>query len=359
MKKCIQILTKIWNALCCPESWFEHLKKNDRKGKTICFAICFFITGYMLQKKWYFPCFWEFTFVFFAIGLMALLCIHYFSGQMNEITARLVKQPAALSANAIYYKYCVNSFLYILIPLMVVVIFEAGGCSMFGAMQINPTLFWVLILFSIVVYVSIIGYLQYVALALFIFKLSHGNKSYQGLQKTGIHCVPAQLEWLQSLTKLYHVYRASFFTLGGLFMIAFGAFCRIPQMEAKTDSPMFFILWGIISVAIVLVFPITAILEYEWIKSIVSQLKNAYIAELEREVCSCEGNSNRQKDSTEQQKFIQIICATQILNSKNYPVDSAWNTVYAVSISAFNLATSMITILQGGPMLLIYLHRIF
>lgn len=63
---------------------------------------------------------------------------------------------------------------------------------MFGAMEVAPTLIWVLILFSFVVYISIIGYLQYIVLTIYIHNLAHCSGDYCILPKAAVGCIPAQ-----------------------------------------------------------------------------------------------------------------------------------------------------------------------
>lgn len=229
---------------------------------------------------------------------------------------------------------------------------------MFGAMQLTPTLIWVLILFFFVVYISIIGYLQYIVLAIYIRNLSNSSGDYRRLPKTMVECIPAQLEWLQNLTKLSHTYRSVFFTLGSAYIIAYGAFCWLPEMHANTESPAFFLMWGIIALVIVLLFPVVSVLEYQWIKKIVEQLKACYIKDLTTE------KRLKEKGSTyiltpSFERLVQTLCATQILNSKDYPLKSVWTTVYALFLSAFNFIAMIASILQGFPSLSVALQRIF
>ena len=73
---------------------------------------------------------------------------------------------------------------------------------MFGAIRLTPTLIWMVVLFVVVVYISIIGYLQYIVLAIYIYNLAHGSGDYRNLPKSAVECIPAQLEWIQALTRL-------------------------------------------------------------------------------------------------------------------------------------------------------------
>lgn len=302
--------------------------------------------GAVLNYKWEFPRFYEFVSCFLFIAVLDLWAIVYFSRKIKKITADLANQPAAKKANTLFFRYCAESNAYILGPLLIVSVFGIGGCSMFGALEVTPTLIWVLILFSFVVYISIIGYLQYVVLAIYIRNLAHGSGDYRKLPKATVGCIPAQLGWLLELTKLSHTYRSCFFTLGSAYILAFGAFCWLPEMQADTTTITFYILWGIILLVIVFFFPLISMLEYKWIKKIVEQLKVCYIKDLSRE---------EKHDPTLQTTYIApsfhrlilMLCATQIINSRDYPLKSAWATCYAVALSLLNLCATFFTIAQG------------
>ncbi len=229
---------------------------------------------------------------------------------------------------------------------------------MFGAMEITPTLVWVLILFFFIVYISIIGYLQYVVLAIYIHNLAQSSGDFRKLPKATIGCIPAQLDWLQDLTKLSHTYRSSFFTLGSAYISAFSAFCWLPEMLADTTSTSFYVLWGIILVVIVSFFPLISILEYKWIKKIVEQLKVSYIKDLTSEK-KLDPKLKVTPISPSFQRLLQMLCATQIINSRDYPLKSSWATCYAAFLTLLNLSATILTIAQGISTIVTDLPQIF
>lgn len=337
----IQILTR-------PNDWFHTVGnwKNCRRLFYVC--VLFLVFGMFLYQKWSFPRFFEFVFIFTLIGAIAFLSVMHFSKEITRIVAVVADQPGAKIANRIYHLYCLDSLLYILAPLTIILVFGIGGCSMFGAMSLNPTLIWVLTLFFFVVYISIIGYLQYIVLFIYIWKLASGSGKYKRLPKSMVECIPARLEWIQRLTKLSHTYRNSFFTLGSAYIIAFGAFCWLPEMRANTSVPAFYLLWGIIFVVIVLLFPTASILEYRWIKQIVGHLKSSYIEDL-----VSESKINRKTSavilSPPAERFVQTLCAMQIMNSMDYPIKSIWANCYAALVSIFNFGAAAATIIQTVP----------
>lgn len=339
-------LKKYVLRLKSPNNWLCAITcSKGRTTKLLLILSVFLGVGVWLEMQWPFPCFWGFVLCFLLIGVLSFCAIVYFFKKMNSVISAVADQPAAYKANFFYSYYCVDSAIYIVGPLAIAVIFGVGGCSMFGAMLLTPTLIWVLLLFFAVVYISIIGYVQYIALAAYIYNLAHSSGNYKRLSKSVEECVPTQLEWVQNLTKLSHTYRSAFFTLGSTYIVAFGAFCQLPQMQAETSSSAFFILWGIIILVIVLLFPVVSLLEHKWIKAIVEQLKKCYIKDLVSEKALIDkGNSINLAPSFQQ--LVQTLCATQILNSKDYPLQSAWTAVYALLLSIFNFAAAVGTVFQ-------------
>lgn len=362
MKFKAKIKRDIYNWLSMlrrPDTWFQSIINDNRKlSRLILIGIAFIALGVTLELHWSFPYFYGFVSCFLFIGTLSFWSVLYFSKKMKNITAAIANQPSAKKANLFYFRYCVNSPIYVGGPLIIIFIFGAGGCLMFGALQLTPTFIWALLLFFFVVYISIIGYLQYIVLALYIRNLAYGSGKFRQLPKSMIECVPAQLEWLQEITRLSHTYRTSFFTLGSAYILAYQAFCSIPEMHANISSPIYFFLWGIIVVVIVLLFPAVSVLEYQWIKLLVNQLKACYINDLTYEK-ELKIKANTSQFPPTFQRLAQTFYAMQILNSKDYPLNSAWTSAYAILLSLFNLITTTITIVQGIPTLSNVLPHIF
>ena len=208
-------LRNFTTSLCRPNCWINVIAGSKSKRKNLILAILAFMSiGPILNMKWHFPCFIVFSSCFLFIGVLCLWAVSYFSKKMGHITAAIANQPAAKKANLFYFRHGVESSLYFFVPIMVILIFGLGCCSMFGAIQLTPTFIWMLVLFFAVVYISIIGYLQYIVLAIYIRNLTQGAGGYRNFQKAVTGCIPAQLEWVQMLTKLSHVYRSVFFYFG-------------------------------------------------------------------------------------------------------------------------------------------------
>lgn len=333
------------NTLTYPNKFLSALSAR----KLLCFEVfsLFYIgIGIIFDRIWEFPRFYEFGMLFVFIGALVRWATIHFSRKMSKIAAALSNQPAAKKANSFFFRYCTKSVIYIVCPTITVLVFGIGGCAMFGALNITPTLIWILILFSCVVYQSIVGYLQYVSLAMYIYNLAHGTGTFCNISKEQVGCIPAEIEWLQTLTKLTHTYRNAFFTLGSAYIVAFGAFCWFPEMKVNTSSCIFYILWAIIFAAIVFFFPIVSLFEYLWIKEIVSRLKKSCIQDLHRERSISE-NSKGPFISPASQNLLQLICETQIIMSKDYPASSHLATCYAVLLGTLNFGTAVFSFLQG------------
>lgn len=321
----------------CPESWLSKLMVRPYKiSKFLCI---FFILGVFLQQKYPFPRFYSFVGIFLFIGIACICSEKYYCKKIQKITSALCHQKCAAVSNAFMDTWGTSSMAFAVVPTATVLVFGTGGCMMFGAIQLTPTLIWVLLLFSIVVAISIVGYLQYMNLAVYIEKLSHSTERYKALPKGPANYVPAELSWIQDLTRLSHIYQAVFFTVGCAYITAFSGFCFWPDMAAEINTPCFYVLWTIIFAAIVLAFPIISVLERKWIKRIIQHLKESYIYDLEQE--------QKLLKKTYPEKLTSIvvsISARQILDSKDYPFHSLWGSGYAVAMTLINLATTVTTI---------------
>ncbi len=320
-----------------PENWL--LKISTRLKSSLGCLCIFIVLGVFLQQRYPFPCFYPFIGLFLFIGVSCFFSEKYYCEKIQQITSALRHQRCVASANYFMSMRGMRSAVFVAAPAATVLIFGTGGCLMFGAIRLTPTLIWVLFLFSVVVSISIVGYLQYINLAVYIAKLSHCPEDYKSLEKGPVNCIPAELSWIKELTKLSHIYQVVFFTIGCAYITAFSGFCFWPEMEAETDTAIFYILWSIIFTAIVLTFPAVSVLEHKWIKRIVHNLKRSYIHDLERENMLLKRSHSEQLTS-----IIVSISARQILDSKEYPLRSLWSNGYAVVMTFINFVATATTI---------------
>ena len=345
-----KVTTKNYFAtnLQMPNKWFEEQSESFRRTSII--VITFYASiGFWLQQYYVFPYFFCFVLIFACIGFIVWKSIHFYAMHMTKITSSLATQNIARPANSFYYKYVYKNIAYILFPLIIVFTFGCGGCFMFGALSFDPLFIWVMTLFSLVVYISIVGYVQYVLLAIYIYKLATNKYEFSALQHSLNECILADIEWIQNITKLSHVYRTVFFTIGSLYIIAFSAFCYIPDFKANCDLQIYKILWYIIFIAIVLTFPVISILEYLWIKKIVEKIKEKYLFDIQNETKQNVANLNKDKISRIQIFLLENIYALRIMESRDYPIVSIWNVGYSFCLAIFNFIATILTIVHELP----------
>lgn len=341
--------SKMEMAIFCPRKWLLCKRKSD--APILVFLLVYICSGILFQSAQPFPHFFLFTPLFFLIGVVSVLSEKHYCREMSK----LVLGTQMPSASRYFMETSgTSSFLFFLGPLITLLLFGSGGCFLFGALKWTATLVWMLTLFGVVVYISIIGYLQYIFLAIYIAKLSKHEERYDTDSKHDVGFVPADGTWIRRLTKLTHCYRSVFFTLGATYIVAFASFCYLPAMHANTNGFVFHALWLIIFLAIVIVFPVISLLERNWIKRIVEKQKMAYISNLQKEykILSTADNSALPY-------LVKSICVRQILDSKDYPVLSPWSSGYAAVLSAANLFASIVTITVDGVSLTTFLPQIF
>lgn len=333
--------------LFCPSLWL--LRKHSKKYNGI-LCVLFICLGIILQCSDPFPHFFLFVTMLLFIGFVSVFSEQHYCKEINAIVLG-TKMPSV--SRYFMETSGTSSFLYFLVPTLTLLLFGIGGCSMFGALRWTATFVWILVLFSIVVYISIIGYLQYIFLAIYIAKLSKYEERYDVNNKHEAGYVPTDGAWIKRLTRLTHHYRSVFFTLGAAYIGAFACFCYLPAMHANTDGYAFFMLWLIIFIAIVITFPVVTLFERFWIKIIVKKQKKAYISDLEREY-----QILSMADRSALPSLVKSISVRQILDAKDYPIVSLWSTGYAAVLSIFNLLAAIVTIVANSNSFTAFLPHI-
>lgn len=337
-KTTLDTLKDATKILSCPKSCLTNICTLSK----VVYVLVFLMLGVMFHRAYPFPYFYSFAGAFLFIGCACLGAEYHYCKEIEDIIHATRKHANIKSASYFMNTIGNESVIFIVAPIIIVLVFGVGGCMMFGTIRLTPTLVWVLSLFATVVYISIVGYMQYIFLAVYIFKLSHEKTPYKKLEKKAVEYIPADIAWIKQLTKLTHLYRGVFFTLGCAYIFAFAAFCYLPEFSADVSSFCFFLLWGIIFFAIVLTFPAVSVLEYQWIKRIVMQLKESFVIDLKKEY-----DLYCKTDASVLTRFVQSICARQILDSKEYPLPSIWTASYATILSIVNLMASITTIMGG------------
>lgn len=328
---------------CYPSAVIRKLSIKSRWIILAVLSIIFLASGIILNQIWKFNYFFIYIILFYII-LVGVVCAEFiFVKSTDKIRALTIGMNGFIKANTFFSKY-ETSKIYALIPPLVVIIFGFSGTFLFKQVIITPTLIWVLCFFAVVVHLSIIGYLQYVLLFIYIGKIAKDKSNYINLIKPTQHVIPTEIDWLLGLTKLYHVFRSAFFTFGSLFIAAYSCFCFLPGFGVDVNNHLFFLLWTIIFIAIVVLFPLTSILKYQWIKKIVKKVKKSYIDDLKNETLLA-GDKIPEWYNTSLQMISNLFTVT-VNNLDDYPFKNKAGEVYAYLIAVINFVASIGTAIQ-------------
>lgn len=308
----------------------------------------FFIVSSLCNSRWEFPYFYLFFATFTVVLLMALYSETRYTLQINRIRAQTAKKSGFLVANIKFAQF-EQSKLVGVIAIIVVAIFGIGGVSIYGAITITPTLAFCLVYFSIVVYLSIVGYVQYILLFAYIIFLARDKAEFKKVGQELTDTLPAEINWLHSLTKLTHFYRTIFFSVGTFYIAAFWFYCSSPEFAVALGHWMHYVLWAIIFLAIVVIFPLVSIAEFHLIKKLVTKVKRAYIAEVK---IGLEKNGDKTKPAVER-RILGEVFSSSILQSANYPITNRIGVAYAAILAILNLMGSIDTAIQLSNQLFI------
>ena len=334
---------KIIDNLLRPYQWLEKWSTHKHTVPLFLFISIFFALSALCDYRWNFPYFYLFFASFTVVQVAALFSEIRYTKQINKVRALTAGREGFRKANSMYLRFERTIWVGV-IAFLIVIIFGCGGLSMFGAVDISPTLILCLIYFSITVYLSIVGYVQYILLLVYIVQIGIDREKYKHISDLVSNKLPAEVDWLKSLTSLSHFYRAIFFTIGAFYIIAFWFYCTAPGFMASTSHLAYFILWGIIFFAIVVTFPIVSLIEFYQIKKIVKKIKTSYLIEIKRNLAR---NTEREKTSVERTILNQLF-STSILSSSDYPIKNTLGIVYAYSLALINEMGSLVTLLQLG-----------
>lgn len=221
--------------------------------------------------------------------------------------------------------------------------FGVGGIYIYSSIDFTPTLIWFLLYFIVVVYLSMLAYLQYIRCAVYIHKAANNDLPFKKIISPDKEELPPNLTWITRMTKISHSMRNMFFMVGVLYIFAFAVFCFSKEYNVRIDATTFYLLWTIIFLFIVLAFPSVTALNIINIKKIVVKTKDAYVHELlfENKIVSV-------SDVTFGDKVTSIVrnyCISIILNTPNYPKGKL-TAISSLIATLINLAASAVTILQ-------------
>lgn len=336
-------IARAFSCLVCPSRMFapsDEFSKNERKMSVIALTILYMIIGFSLNLIWPFPYFFFTVCFFISISLIVCRTIRQFIIKMKDICTELFPMKPFEKANYFYLVKSEKSIVYIVFPISFVCIFGIGGVALYSSIMITPTLVWMLILFSITVYLSMIAYSQYIRFSYYLYLSANNEYAFENIICPGCKELPPKLSWQVSLAKLSHLARNMFFLVGALYIFGFGWFCFSKVYQVDINAYFFYLLWIVIFVFIVLMLPITTWQNYVNIRKIVDRTKNALVAKLllEKDVLF--------PDNSIMSSIFRNQCISIVLSTRKYPLDGSLNIIYTVSASIINLLASIATILQ-------------
>lgn len=274
-----------------------------------------------------FPLYVYFASLFCFITITAILTIRFYLKQMNLILIEVSGEPKFREAKYEYEKLH-NKRIVFIIPFFAIFIYGGTGISMIKSFELNCSMIFALATFVPTVYVSILVYIQYILLAIFIFQTNNCNEKYLSY----VEPCPANSKILQLLSELVSVCRNSFFAIGTAYIIAFGLFSLSNAFGVDVSKNNFCLIlgWGIIAVAIVAVFPIISLLEKWWMSSIIRNLKTISTQKIQKDF--------RENNSDKLQASDLII---SIWQTPDYPIKESVSWGYGIITTLVNLLTML------------------
>lgn len=154
----------------------------------------------------------------------------------------------------------------------------------------------------IIIALCLIGYMQYVNL------IRLARECSKNADKISIydHTRPHKTEWVVKLASLTNKQSNMFFLVGAgfvflLYLITFTDYYAVRMDETLSRTGVFF-LWGIVTLAIVIMFPIFSLCSYFYIKSLITKL-------VDKEIKECNSIQNIAVRSRRKQNNIEILRA--------------------------------------------------
>lgn len=308
------------------EKIYEFLSNIDTK-KFVFVLIIYNIIGICTNYIEPFPLYGYFAALFSFIAIISVLAIRFFLKQMNSILIEISGEPKFRVAKYEYEKIQNRKIIFI-IPIFIILLYAGTGIPMIESFSLNCSMLFALVAFAPTVYFSILVYIEYIILAVFIYNTNTCDGKYLSYIK---QC-PANSKILYLISELVNLYRNSFFTIGTAYIIAFGLFTLSNAfgVNISTNNICFMVGWGIIAIAIVIMFPIISILEKRWISSIIRNLKIVSTQKIQKDYK--ENNSDKLQAST---------LIISIWQTPDYPIRESISWGYGVITIMVNLVTML------------------
>ena len=338
----------IWQSLIEPSRLFVQDWSRQAKYIILSFYILFLLSGTILNLIWTFPNFFFFQIAFSTIFTTVVYSLHYFFHNMRLLCVEVISYPPFEPANWFYLEITKKSTVYLFFPLFFIGAFGIGGSIIYKAILFTPTFIWCLVYFVIVVFFSMLAYLQYARFFIYLQKVAKCEKSFEHIIDPENKELPPNLTWLIRLTRVSHTMRNMFFIVGVIYIVAFSVFCFSPIYNININGFIFYSLWSIIFFFIVLTFPFVTSVNIIAIKKLVVKVKDAYVQELlfEERIGSLVNSGWDIKVFS----IVRNYCIIMIQKMPNYPLKGYLNIGYSVIATLLNLSASLVTLLQYNGM---------
>jgi hypothetical protein len=203
---------------------------------------------------------------------------------------------------------------------------------------------YAVLLVSVSVYLSVIGYLEYLYLLHFLSRLKHCD--------TADYCrvCPAQTPFIKTLAEFLNKAKVCFLFEGLLYVFEY--FILIPEGSVTLtqintpDNLSFIVTWIVIFVVIIAAFPTIIMLQEYYIEQIIQNFKQKEVSLL-----TAHANINKHDISS---TFYFSSLISNILKSDDYPIKIHHFGTIIVSLGTFCL--HIVTLLTQVPTLQSFLH---
>lgn len=288
--------------------------ENLKIHNWIIFLFIITIIGFIINILSPYPWFYGIVSIMCAISTIAIFSERFFLKNFNIILEMISGFGARASSLIIWCKRFERSKFIYYYSGVIIIYFGILGLLLLNNYPSIVSLIYILIFFAIMVFISMIGYIQYIFLALFMFKLAKIPKP----QKRFSAQIPSNVDWIVKINKLVDIYNISFFVLSMLYIASLYLFCFSPQFGVMVNGLTMFVkvilslCWGLISLAIGLILPMVYTTEYLLLRKYIKQVKDKHI-EL---VCEDLRKDNKNKYSIE--SVLMMIRLSPDKPPKNY-----------------------------------------
>lgn len=203
------------------------------------------------------------------------------------------------------------------VSFCVVVLFHWGIISQ-GYITLNLVGIYAIFLVCITVSVSVFGYMQYIYVLWFLFRISKCSQMHYNVM------FPAQTPFLFQIANLLQQAKWSFFIEGFCYTLEY--FILIPKgcvtfEEIKMpDTFSFLVTWAVIFVVIILAFPIIVIFQEHILTKIIDNLKRKQIEYLHTQYQVLNQHASVMQESIN--TYLYQVIISGVIASADYPLKS-------------------------------------